>query len=504
MASVAINKPGSIAAALNVGASIASAAKLLAADDLLTFSQWYAKTIPANYHLYPHIEFICGLIDKVISGEIKRLALSIPPGHGKSDTITRRLPLYWGPRHPKDAIVVTGYNQTFAEKNLSMPCRDLAQELNLLGDKATALDEWYFKNGSRLVARGVGSAPTGINPISLLIADDPIKDRAQANSEVERENIWNWWIGSIVQRFWPDTRAIIIATRWHNDDLIGRLKVQNTGEWTFVNIPAIADADDPLGRKEDEALWPEGKPRDFLEILKTSDPYEFESLFQGKPSPKDGTSFRVDRLQIVDVVPPLKKVARAWDIAHTKGKGDYTAGVKMASTADGRYIVLDVRRERLDTDERDALISSTAETDGREVRIRGPQDPGGKSWAKSFIRMLAGYSVHTELVSKAKETRWDAFSSQVNAGNVLMLRGTWNADFVEELRQAPNGKHDDQIDAATDAFEDVVTSIVPFAAMVADTTTTVTQAQFQPQTNRFNKPVEVNHKNGLFVAPHTR
>ena len=473
-------------------------------DTALKFSEWYEQTLPANYRMYRHIRFICDLVDKVISGEIKRLALSIPPGHGKSDTITRRLPLYWGERHPKGAIVVTGYSQTFAEKNLSRPCRELATELDILGTQSTALNEWFFKNGARLVARGVESAPTGINPISLLIADDPIKDRAQANSEVERENIWNWWIGSIVQRFWPETRAIIIATRWHEDDLIGRLKAQNTGEWTFVNIPAIADEDDILGREEGEALWPEGKPKEFLEVLKTSDPYEFEALFQGKPSPKEGTSFRVDRLQVVDVVPPLKKVARAWDIAHTKGKGDYTAGVKMGVCEDGRYIVLDVRRDRLDTDERDTLIKSTAETDGRDVRIRGPKDPGGKSWAKSFIRMLAGYNVHTELVSKAKETRWDAYSSQVNAGNVLLLRGTWNADYIEELRQAPNGKHDDQLDASADSFEDLAGTVTPFAAMVADTTQPVTRAEYQPQTNRFNKPVEVSYKDGLFVAPHTR
>jgi len=429
-------------------------------DALTTFCEWYLKTIPPNYQLYPHIKFICSLVDKVISGEIKRLALSIPPGHGKSDTITRRLPLYWGPRHPKDAIVVTGYNQTFAEKNLSMPCRELAQELSLLGDKATALDEWYFKNGARLVARGVGSAPTGINPISLLIADDPIKDRAQANSEVERENIWNWWIGSIVQRFWPETRAIIIATRWHEDDLIGRLKVQNTGEWTFVNIPAIADVDDPLNRDQGEALWPEGKPKDFLEILRTSDPYEFEALFQGNPTPKEGSFFKVDNLQVVDVIPPLAKTGRAWDIAHSKGKGDYTAGVKMARLQDGRYIVLDVVKGQWDTDERDKQILTTAQNDGQDVRIRGPQDPGSQAWVKAFTRMLAGFPVHTEIVRKDKETRADAFSSQVNAGNVLMLRGAWNADYKEELRQFPNGKHDDQVDASSDVFEDLAADVI--------------------------------------------
>ena len=367
-----------------------------------------------------------------------------------------RLPLYWASRRPKDAVVLTGYNGTFAEKNLSYPCRELATELGYIGNRSTALDEWYFKNGARLVARGVGSAPTGINPITLLIMDDPIKDREQANSEVERENIWSWYTGNIVQRFWPDTRAILIQTRWHEDDLYGRLKLSpSASEWTFINVPAIAENDDPLGREIGEALWPEGKPIEFLESLRLSDPYEFEALFQGNPTPKEGSTFKVDNLQIVDVIPPLTKVARAWDIAHSAGKGDYTVGGKIGRCEDGRYIILDVRRERLDTDERDVMIKETAITDGKAVRIRFPIDPGGKSWAKHAIRMVAGYPVHAELVTKAKETRWDAFSSQVNAGNVLMLRGPWNSQVKEELRVAPNGKHDDVPDALSDSFDDV-------------------------------------------------
>jgi predicted phage terminase large subunit-like protein len=420
------------------------------------YLDWYKTTIPPNYGIYPHIEFICSLIDKVIKGDIKRLALSLPPGHGKSQTVTSRLPIYWGERHPKDAIVLTGYNQTFAEKNLSYPCREIAQEMGLLG-KATALDEWYFRNNARLVARGVGSAPTGINPISLLIADDPIKDREQANSEVERENIWNWWIGSIVQRFWPETRAIIIATRWHEDDLIGRLKVQNTGEWTFVNVPAVAEIDDPIGRKEGQALWPEGKPRLFLDTLKLSDAYEFEALFQGNPTPKQGSFFKIGNLTKVDGLPcEPTRICRAWDIAATEGGGDYTVGVKIAE-CQGRYYVMDVRRGQWSTDERNKTILETAAVDGQDCMVRGPKEVGaaGKDFGTFFIRMMAGYPVGLSPVSKSKETRADPYSSQVNAGNVFLLRGAWNNDYVEELRQFPKGKHDDQVDASGDAFKAV-------------------------------------------------
>jgi hypothetical protein len=221
-------------------------------------------------------------------------------------------------------------------------CRELAREMGVLGDKATALDEWRFKNGARLVSRGVGSAPTGINPISLLVCDDPIKDRKQASSAVERDNIWQWWQGSIIQRFWPRTRAVVIATRWHEDDLIGRLKASGDDSWTFINLPAIAQENDPLGRMPGEALWPEAKPLAFLEKQRAAmGDYEFEAVFQGNPTPREGSFFKVDRFGFVDAAPKGYRTVRRWDNAATAGSGDYTVGVKMTGpTDDGRFVVL--------------------------------------------------------------------------------------------------------------------------------------------------------------------
>lgn len=366
------------------------------------------------------------------------------------------MPLYWAQRNPEDAIVLTGYSQTFADKNLSYQARELARELGLLGDKATALDEWRFKSGARLVSRGVGSAPTGINPISLLVCDDPIKDRAQAASEVQRENIWQWWQGSIIQRFWPRTRAVVIATRWHEDDLIGRLKASGDETWTFVNLPAIAIEDDPMGREVGQALWPEAKPLEFLEAQRLGmGDYEFEAVFQGNPSPREGSFFKVNQIEVVRLAPSGLPMVRAWDIAATAGAGDYTAGVLMAGPCtDGKYYVLDVVRGQWDTSERDRVMLQTAALDGRNVRIRTPQDPGaaGKSLAAAQVRMFAGYAITTSPVTGDKEVRADPYSSQVNAGNVRLVAGEWNRAYLEELRSFPMGKHDDQIDASADAF----------------------------------------------------
>ena len=423
------------------------------------YLDWYRKTIPAAYVVPQHLEWLCSqVVQKVIDDPTwNRLILSMPPQHAKSDTITRRLPVYVGEHFPGENILITGYSQTFAETQLSSPARDLALERGVIG-KATALSDWKFKSGGSVTVRGVGNPPTGVPRLKWVIIDDPISSREDAGSETIRTKIWEWYTGSIVQRFWPDTRVILIATRWHEDDLIGRLVIDQPDQWRRINLSAIADGPDDLGREEGQALWPALKPIEFLLTQKAEmGAYEFEALFQGHPSPREGSFFRLENTyQVVDVIPPVKKSARAWDIAHTEAKGDWTAGVKMASLEDGRYIVLDVRRERLDTDKRDALILETAKADGQHVRVRGPQDPGGKSWSKAFVRMLAGYNVHTEIASKAKDIRASAYSAQWNAGNVLLLRGSWNKDYLEELRTFPNGKNDDQVDASSDAFEDVV------------------------------------------------
>ena len=433
------------------------------------YPAWFARTLPAHYTVPAHIEYLCDQVQRLVTGEIQRLCISTPPGHSKSETVTRRLPAYWARLHPRDVIVQTGYSQRFTEKHLSYPTREIAREAGVLASNATALDEWEFSNGARLVARGVGSAPTGVNPISLLVCDDPIKDRAQAQSEVERENVWQWWTGSIVQRFWPRTRAVVIATRWHENDLIGRLKEQDDpanggpGEWTFINLPALAEEDDPLGREVGEALWPEAKPAAFLRKLRGEmGAYDFEALFQGNPTPREGSTFKVSKLSYIDAadVPARSdglRLCRAWDLAATEGGGDYTAGVLLGRDAEGFTYVLDVVRGQWDASERNARLVETAQRDG----VGRPHSPAPRSGAG---REGAGAEPHPAPLRLhrqdrarygSKEVRADPFAAQVNGGNVRLVRAVWNAAYVEEHRAFPAGAHDDTVDAEADAFAEI-------------------------------------------------
>lgn len=444
----------------------------VAVAPLPPYADWFRSTIPSAWGEPPaHIVYLCEQAQRLIDGDVQRLAISTPPGHGKSETVTRRLPNYWAHLYPGDVIVQTGYSQRFAEKHLSYPTREIAREAGTLAASATALDEWEWTNGTRLVTRGVGNAPTGVNPISLLVCDDPINSREDAASQTMRDNVWAWWTGSIVQRFWPRTRALIIATRWHEDDLIGRLKTQEAalppGErtWEFINLPALSlgPALDPLGRAEGEALWPEAKPAAFLHRLRAEmGAYEFEALFQGNPTPREGSLFKVGALDYcnADEVPQMAQACRAWDLAATEGAGDYTTGVKMGRGEDGRYYVLDAVRGQWDVSGRNHRIREAATQDGPTVTQRLPQDPGqaGKEQAQANVRLLAGVPVKVLPISGDKQVRAEPFAAQVNGENVTLVRAPWNSAFVEELRAFPAGAHDDQVDAAADAFNEIAAS----------------------------------------------
>jgi predicted phage terminase large subunit-like protein len=167
--------------------------------------------------------------------------------------------------------------------------------------------------------------------------------------------------------------------------------------------------------------------------------------------------FHVDKLQIVDTVPAGARSCRGWDKAATAGGGDWSVGVKIAKGPDGIFYIEDVKRGQWDTASRDRTIRQTAELDGRACKIKGEQEPGsgGKESAENFIRLLSGFPVSTEPATNAKEVRADPFSSQVNAGNVRLVKGDWNRAYISELQSFPHGKHDDQVDASSLAFNEL-------------------------------------------------
>ncbi|MCP9494074.1 MAG: phage terminase large subunit [Pyrinomonadaceae bacterium MAG19_C2-C3] len=438
-----------------------------------SFRQWLEANSPEFDWSWRHLELLQEKLDKVTSGEITRLIISTPPQHGKSNMVTVRYPTYRLQANPKLRVLVTGYNQEHATE-FSRQARNVAQELMPLAADSKAMSNWSTLAGGVFRARGIRAGITG-KPGDLVIIDDPVKDRAEADSETIRKQIIAAYRESIYTRLQPGAAIIIIMTRWHEDDLVGTLieEMSAGGEhWDVVNLPAICvdSVNDPLKRAVGEALEPRRFDVPDLMRIKTvltatEGPRAWDALYQGNPQPAGGTMFLRDKFKIAHALPAGCKFIRRWDNAATEGGGDYTAGVLMALAPDFTYYVCDVVRGQWAGNARDEIIQQTAELDKIKygfVHVRGVQDPGsaGVDAAAAFIRLLNGFSVDTERESGEKKVRAAAYSSQQQAGNVRLIAGLWNALFTSEHTSFPTGRHDDQVDAAAGAYNYLAALVV--------------------------------------------
>jgi predicted phage terminase large subunit-like protein len=248
-------------------------------------------------------------------------------------------------------------------------------------------------------------------------------------------------------------------TRWHPDDLGGRLLEQAGAEWRVIRLPAIAEPDDPLGRAVGTALWPEWEDRPALmrkrELIGER---AWSALFQQTPLPYVGRLFSIERITVVHSEHEVEATVRAWDLAATGETGrndpDWTVGIKLSRDRQGRYLIHDVARIRGTPHQVEELIVSTARKDGARVTVAIPEDPGqaGKSQMSYLTRQLAGFHVIPGRETGSKSTRAMPLASQVEAGNVLIVRADWNRTLLDEMCDFPWGKKDDQVDALVRGF----------------------------------------------------
>ena len=338
---------------------------------------------------------------------------------------------------------------TLAE-SFSRKSRRLAQAFLPMDGTRQAANEWTTAVG--VVRRGRRRAsPAGRTADRI---DD--QSRARENSPAYRERVWNWYRDDLYTRLEPGGAIILIMTRWHEDDLAGRILASEDGpNWTVVSLPALAEDEDPLGRAPGAALWPARFDEVDLERIRTVlGTQSFTALYQQRPTALEGGLFKRGWFDIVQAVPVQVRRVRYWDKAGTDSDGDYTAGVLIAMDGDGLYYVADVVRGQWSALERERIIRQTAELDGRDVPIWVEQEPGsgGKESAQATIRALAGWTVRAERVTGDKLSRAQPFAAQCEARNVKLVRGAWNAAYLDELTMFPNGRHDDQVDASSGAF----------------------------------------------------
>ena len=451
------------------------AIRVEAREDFYFFSRYMFKERRKYKWLHnDHHRQICDALMKVFRGETKRLIINIPPRYSKTELAVINFMAWCFGRVPDSEFIHISYSAKLAANNAAQT-RNLVREPAYLSvfpdlalkDDSQAKDDWRTKAGGVCYSQGTGGTITGFGAGKFrqqfggaIIIDDPHK-ADEASSKTVREGVIEWFQNTLESRTnSPDTPIIVIMQRLHEEDLSGWLLgdrkdgvavAGGNGEvWDHLCLSAI--------QSDGTALWPAKHTIETLHRMELAAPYVFAGQYRQLPAPPAGGFFKPDNIEIVDALPATAgQSCRAWDLGATENEGDPTAGVRITDGKDGYFYIVGIEHGKLGPENVEKRIKSTAAMDGKAVRIRLPQDPGqaGKAQAKSFIKMLSGYQVRAETVSGDKATRAAPFAAQVNVGNVRMLRGDWNKPYIEELRNFPNGKHDDQVDASADAFNDL-------------------------------------------------
>lgn len=394
----------------------------------------------------------------------------MPPRHGKSELISHWFPVWYLNQFPENRVILTSYEADFAA-SWGKKVRDTIEENSSLTvrvmDDARAINNWQTTKGGGMTTAGVGGPITG-KGANILIVDDPVKNAEEANSQVYQEKAFEWWRSTAYTRLEPGGAAIIVMTRWNQNDLAGKLiqEMEHGGEkWEVLKLPAIAETDDPLGRTEGEALWPERYNLEALGNIKHSvGSYVWSALYQQSPLPPGGNLFKRQWFEIVEATPEGARKVRYWDLAATEASSssdpDYTAGCGMARK-DGMFYVYGMQRTRSSPLSVGNLVRQTAEVEGRSTHIFMEQEPGasGKNTVAHYSRLLAGFVFRGIKSTGSKVERAMPFAAQAEAGNVKLVNGPWVSAFLDEVEAFPLGAHDDQVDAASGAFNELTSGL---------------------------------------------
>ncbi len=424
-----------------------------------------------NQYLAKHHLMLIQKLQQVVDGSIDRLMVQMPPGSAKSTYASILFPAYWFACNPRSEIIATSHTASLAEYFgrrlrgvIAEPDSGLGITLEV-GSRAAG--RFGLAQGGQYFAAGVRGPITG-RRADLILIDDPVKTWAEAESQTARDSLFDWYRAELLSRLKPGGRVVLVMTRWHDDDLAGRLS-RHDEDWTILRLPALAEQGDPLGRAPGEALWPAVEPATVVARKRAAmGERVFQALYQQKPMLEGSLFFDVKGLVMVRSPPTFVQTVRAWDLAatavHAGRNPDWTVGLKLGLTADARYVVLDIVRLRADPTEVERTVSATAKADGVATTIALAQDPGqaGIAQVAHMKRGLAGYKVVSSPETGPKITRATPASALMGAGRILVVEAGWTGAFVSELQAFPGGAKDDQVDALSRALATI--SNVPTAA----------------------------------------
>jgi predicted phage terminase large subunit-like protein len=457
------------------------AAIALARADLLE----YAALCDRNYVVSRFHSILARKLESVAHGRTRRLIINVPPRHGKSRMTTVELPTWMLGQNPTKKIVLTSYSNNLASKHSKESRARLQSSLyramfpeTQLNPRDAGADEWTTLKGGLYKATGIGGSLTG-HGAELLIVDDPFKDFEEAHSPTMRENVWQWFLSTAYTRLSPEGAIVIIMTRWHQDDLVGRLldpkrqqELKDAGvedeAWEVLNLPALAHDDDPIGRAPGDALFPEKFPANRLRAIRqTLGSYLWAALYDGNPIPKGGNYVNGEHFIIRnrDEIPTGMRWMRFWDLAtSSKTVADYTAGVQgaigPAPGAPGNwrddqkkwpldyFYLRDMVFGQWEWPRAREKIKTTAELERVMVGVEAVS--GFKTgYANLKEVMSAEIAMQDFGADKDKLTRALPWIAMTEARKVVLVAGDWIPSFKQQVEAFPTGANDDMVDAVS-------------------------------------------------------
>jgi predicted phage terminase large subunit-like protein len=396
----------------------------------------------------------------------------MPPQHGKSELSTRRMPAKLLGDNPSLKIAIAAYNHTFASKFNRDIQRIIDTEeynyiypdtcLNASNIRSSAKGAWLrnsdefeiVDNVGSLKSVGIGGALTG-SQVDIMIVDDPYKDALQAYSQVYRDRVMDWWDTVAETRLHNESQVCIVMTRWHDDDIVGSLTKAEPDKWTVINFPAIQDSEptalDP--REIGAALWPERHNLDKLEAIQSRAPSVFSALYQGRPSPDSGNIVNTDWMQILNMSEIEKEIFEqpkhyVIDTAYTTKQHNDPSGLMTFSVFKNCLYIWDVSIVRKDFPALIAFIEKYTEKNGYSKQSRLYIEPkaSGKSVVQQLRQSTALNVKEHKMLDGDKITRLNYVLPVLESMRVYLISGAWNKPFIEQIRNFPKARHDEEVD----------------------------------------------------------
>lgn len=421
---------------------------------------------PEQWQWANHLRLLDRKIAEVAAGRIAKLMVMMPPRHGKSELCTHYAPVWYLSNFPREHCIMAGYGGDFAQEwgrkvrdTINANSAELA--ITVSADSASA-GRWNIagNNMGGMYAAGIGGSLTGRGG-KLLICDDPIKNDEEARSEVYRDKLWDWWRQTFITRQEPGGGIILIMTRWHDDDLAGRLLKHEGNEWDVLRFPAIANEADILGRQQGDALWPERYDAEALASKRrTMGEMDFQALYQQEPSLEQGNLIKMDWWQWYAALPEQKPslIVHSYDTAvKTKEVNDFSAFQSWANYPSGRYL-LRCWAERMEYPELIKRMKSeyaAAAALGRAPNYIVIEDKSSGQQAVQTLKRETQLPVVARKADADKYIRLKPHIPTIETGQCylpLPRQAPAVQSFMQELAAFPLGAHDDQVDAFSHAM----------------------------------------------------